>query len=207
MDITKDNSRHGTTTLGIVCTDGVILAADKRATMGNLVASKNVEKIISITDRIGMTTAGMVGDAQMLAKYLKAEMELYEVRRQTRVTMKAASTLLANILFGQRPYPFYVQLLLAGTDETGSHLYSLDPSGSAIEDRYTVTGSGSEFALGVIDDLYKEEMNVEAGLKVAYRALKSALARDAFTGDGMDVWIIDKNGTKKLKKHEIAKLA
>lgn len=207
MDITKDNSRHGTTTLGIVCTDGVILAADKRATMGNLVASKNVEKIISITDRIAMTTAGMVGDAQMLAKYLKAEMELYEVRRQNKVTLKAASTLLSNIMFGQRPYPFYVQLLLAGADETGFHLYSLDPSGSAIEDKYTVTGSGGEFALGVIDDLAKEDMNVEAGLKVAYHALKSALARDAFTGDGMDFWIMDKNGTKKLKKHEIAKLA
>jgi len=206
MNITEENSRHGTTTIGIVCTDGVILAADKRASMGYMIASKTVEKIIMITDKIAMTTAGMVGDAQMLARYLKAEMELYEIRRQRVINVKASATLLGNILFGQRPYPFYVQLLLAGYDETGGHLYSLDPSGSVIGDKYTSTGSGSVFAYGVLDDQYKEGMNVAEGKLVILKALKSAMARDIATGDGMDVWVINEKGITKLKKEEIAKI-
>jgi proteasome beta subunit len=205
MDITKENSRHGTTTLGLVCSGGVILAADKRASMGYMVASKTMDKILSITDKIAMTTAGLVGDAQMLAKYLKAEMELYEVRRQKRVNVKAAASLLSNIMFGQRPFPFYVQLLLAGADEKGYHLYSLDPSGSLIADRYTSTGSGSVFAFGVLEDKFKENMSVEEGIHVAVRAMKVALARDIATGDGIDIWLINNEGTRKLKKEEIEK--
>jgi len=206
MDIPNENSRHGTTTIGIICNDGVILAADKRASMGYMVASKTVEKILSITDRIAMTTAGLVGDAQMLAKYLKAEMELYEIRRQRRVSVKAAATLLSNILFGQRPYNFYVQLLLAGSDEDGYHLGSLDPSGSLLFDNYTSTGSGSVFAFGVLEDSYKEKMELKDGLKLALRSMKAALARDIATGDGIDIWVINEKGTKKLSKEEIQKI-
>jgi proteasome beta subunit len=206
MDITNENSRHGTTTIGLVCADGVILAADKRASMGYMIASRTVEKILPITDKIAMTTAGLVGDAQMLAKYLRAEMELYEVRRQREVTLKAAGTMLANILFGQRPYSFYVQLLLAGSDPTGYHLYSLDPSGSLIEDKYTSTGSGSVFAFGVLEDKFKENMPLKEALTVITRALKAALARDIATGDGMDIWLINDKGIKKYTKDEIEKV-
>lgn len=206
MDISKENSRHGTTTVGVVCTDGVILAADKRASMGYMVASKTVDKIISITDKIAMTTAGLVGDAQMLAKYLRAEMELYEIRRQKEVTLKAASTLLSNILFGQRPFPFYVQLLLAGADRNGHHLYSLDPSGSSIPDKYTSTGSGSVYALGVLEDQYKEGMNLAQGKVLAAKALRVALERDIATGNGINLWVITEKGTQKLTDEQIAKL-
>jgi len=100
--ISKDEMKHGTTTVGIVTKEGVVVAADKRATMGYLVAHKNVDKVVEITDRILMTTAGMVGDAQMLAKYLKAELELYEIRKNKKITVKAASTLLVNILYSNR---------------------------------------------------------------------------------------------------------
>ena len=163
MDLKEEQAKHGTTTVGLVCSDGIVLAAEKRATMGYLVAHKIVEKVIPITDKIAVTTAGFVGDAQMLAKYLRSEIELYEIRRQKRVNVKAAATLLANILFGNRMsiFPFYVQILLAGTDETGYHLFSLDPDGGNIEDKCVSTGSGSVIAYGVLEDKFKEGMPIK----------------------------------------------
>lgn len=205
MDITKDNSRHGTTTIGLVCADGVLLAADKRASMGYMVSSKTVNKVLPITDKIAITIAGLVGDAQMVGKYLRAEIELYEVRRQRKATVKSAATLLSNIMFGQRPFPFYVQLLIAGHDEKGSHLYSLDPSGSLIGDDYISTGSGSVFAYGVLEDKFKENLPLKDALHVVSRALRAALARDIATGEGMDIWLINGKGIKKFTKNEIEK--
>lgn len=206
MSISKEDGKHGTTTVGIVCSDGVVLAAEKRATMGYLVAHKIVDKVLPITDKIALTTAGMVGDAQMLAKYLKSEMELYEIRRQKKVTVKAASTLLANILFGNRPMPFYVQLLLGGADETGFHLFALDPDGGNIEDKVVSTGSGSVIAYGVIEDQYKEGLNLKEGVRVAARAIKAAMARDIASGESIDVYTITQNGISKVPKEEIIKL-
>lgn len=205
--ISKDEMKHGTTTVGIVTKEGVVVAADKRATMGYLVAHKNVDKVVEITDRILMTTAGMVGDAQMLAKYLKAELELYEIRKNKKITVKAASTLLANILYSNRfSIPFYVQLLLAGVDETGYHLYSLGPDGSNLEDKYISTGSGSVMAYGVLEDNYKDGISLKEGIYIAARAIKAAMARDIATGEGIDVYTITKKGISKVPKEEIQKI-
>ncbi|MCD6575968.1 MAG: archaeal proteasome endopeptidase complex subunit beta [Nanoarchaeota archaeon] len=205
--ISKDEMKHGTTTVGIVTKEGVVVAADKRATMGYLVAHKNVDKVVEITDRILMTTAGMVGDAQMLAKYLKAELELYEIRKNKKITVKAASTLLANILYSNRfSIPFYVQLLLAGVDETGYHLYSLGPDGSNLEDKYISTGSGSVMAYGVLEDNYKDGISLKEGIHIAARAIKAAMARDIATGEGIDVYTITKKGISKVPKEEIQKI-
>ena len=205
MSISMEDGKHGTTTIGIVCSDGVVLAAEKRATMGYLVAHKIVDKVIPITDKIAITTAGLVGDAQMLAKWLRSEMELYEIRKQKRVTVKAAATLLANILFGSRPMPFYVQLLIGGADDTGFHLFALDPNGGNIEDKVVSTGSGSVIAYGVIEDQYKEGISMKEGSRVAARAIKAAMARDIASGESIDVYTKTQNGTTKLTKEDIAK--
>lgn len=200
--------KKGTTTIGIVCKDGIVLAADKRASMGYLVAHKVTKKILKITDRIAMTVAGYVGDSQMLARYLRAEMQLYELTKGKKPSVKACSTLLAHILFANRMsfLPYYVQLLLAGYDESGFHLYSLDPDGGAIEDKYVSTGSGSVIAYGVLEDRYKEDMDLKEGIKVAIRALNAALKRDLATGDGISLFTITKSGIKEYKKEEIEKL-
>ncbi len=205
--ISKDEMKHGTTTVGLVTKEGVVVAADKRATMGYLIAHKNVDKVVEITNKILMTTAGMVGDAQMIAKYLKAELELYEIRKGRPITMKAASTLLANILYGNRfSVPFYVQLLLAGVDDSGYHLYSLGPDGSNLEDKFISTGSGSVMAYGVLEDNYKDGASLKEGVRIAARAIKAAMARDIATGEGIDVYTITEKGITKVPKDEIQKI-
>jgi proteasome beta subunit len=198
---------HGTTTVGIVCKDGVILAADKRASMGNLVAHNNTEKVLPITDRIVMTIAGGVGDAQILVRYLRSEMKAYEIGEKKKPTLKACVSLLSHILFNGKGYfPFYVQLLVAGADKHGYGLYSLDAGGGLLPDKYVSTGSGSPVAYGVLENTYKEDMLVEDGVKVAVKALSSAINRDVFTGDGVLVYIIDRKGYRKLDEELVKKL-
>lgn len=203
-----DKLKTGTTTVGIVCKDGVIVAADKKATMGYLVASKKFKKIFQITDNMAITTAGSVGDAQALVRLLKAEMRLYELQEKT-LTVKAASTLLANVLRSSYKsfIPELVQLTLAGYDDRGPQLYTLDPGGGVSdEDEYSFTGSGSVIAVGVLEDLFKKGMSIEEGKQVLIRALKAAKERDINTGGiGMDIAVITKKGiefssTEKIEK-------
>ena len=140
-----DNDKHlkGTTTVGIVCSDGVVLATEKRATMGNFIASKTAKKIYQIDDLVGMTTAGSVGDAQQLVRMISVESKLYKMRRQESITIKGLTTLLSNILGGQRYFPLMVQLLVGGVDKNGPAIFSLDAMGGNIEETKAVaTGSG-----------------------------------------------------------------
>jgi len=205
--LSKDEIKHGTTTVGIVTKEGVVVAAEKRATMGYLIAHKAVTKVVQITDRIAMTIAGMVGDAQMLSKYLKAELELYEIRHNKKVTVKAAASLMANILYSNRfTVPFYVQLLLAGVDDEGYHLFSLGPDGSNISDKYISTGSGSVMAYGVLEDKFKDGISLKEGVNIAARAIRAAMARDIASGGGVDVYTITKKGISKVPKDEIEKI-
>ena len=144
----------GTTTVGIVCKDGVVLASEKRATMGTFIATHEAKKIYQIDDFVGMTTAGAVGDAQQLVRIISAEARLYKVRRGEPMSVKAIATLLSNILSASKYFPFLVQLLVGGVDTKGPSIYSLDLLGGQIEERKVVaTGSGSPIAYGVLEDL------------------------------------------------------
>lgn len=203
----EDKIKTGTTTVGIQCSDAVVIAADKRATMGYLIANKNVTKIIEISDNIAVTIAGGVGDAQMLTKYLRSQMQLYEFRRKKKPTVKAAATLLSNILFGGKGgfFPYYVQMIMAGIDEKGHHLYTVGPDGSVLDDEYISTGSGSVIAYGVLEDNFKKNMSVSEAVGVAARAISAAIQRDVYTGNDMDVFVIDKDGIKQLEKKDIEK--
>ena len=202
--------KKGTTTVGIVCKDGVVLAAEKKATMGYLVASKEDVKIEKIMPHIAITESGMVGDIQALARYLRAESELFELTNRRRIPVKAAATLLSNILYQGRWsfFPYYVQLILAGYDDKGPGLFILSADGSRLEDKkFFATGSGSPMAFGVLEALYKEGMSVDDGKKLAVQAVKAAIERDiASGGKGIDVAIIDKNGFRMLKKEEVEKI-
>ncbi len=194
---------QGTTTIGIVCKEGVVLISDKRASLGNLVAHKVVKKTFEIDKHIGATIAGVVGDAQMLIKYARFEARLYRMRRGEEITTSAIANLLAYILSSYRLYPFIVQLLIAGYDRTGPRLFSLDPLGGIIEDKYVSTGSGSPIAYGILQAYYKDDLNLDEILELGARAMKASIERDVFTGDGIDIATITKEGFKLFSKEEV----
>lgn len=200
------NTLKGTTTVGITCKDGVVFATERRASMGNLVAHKVAEKIFKIDDHIGATIAGSVADAQTLMKYISAEVVLYKMRNGEKMSIESASALASNILHSSRFYPYFVQTLLGGVDDTGAKIYSLDPAGGMIEDKYISTGSGSPFAYGVLEDRYSDDIYVEEGVEIAIRAIKSAMERDTFSGNGILVAIInEEDGFKMLAEEEVKK--
>ena len=178
----------GTTTVGIVCKDGVVLASESRATMGNFIASTTAQKIYQIADRVGLTTAGVVGDAQSIVRMIQVESRLYNMQRGEPMTVKATTSLLSNVLASRRYFPFMVQLLLGGFDKKRPQLFSLDALGGQIEEQKIVaTGSGSPTAYGVLEALYDPEMEIEEGAKLGVKAIHNAMKRDSASGDIIQV--------------------
>ena len=201
----EEHLLKGTTTIGLVCKDGVVLATEKRATAGNLIANKATQKLFKIDQNIGMTVAGLVGDAQTLARYLKAEVSLYRLRRSAPLSAEGAATLLANILSGNRFYPYYAWLILGGTDAKGGHIFSVDPAGGCIEDRFVSVGSGSPFAYGIVEEGYTRDMSTSDGVDLALRGLTAAMRRDSASGDGYLAHIITAKEYRELSDDEINK--
>jgi len=199
--------KTGTTTVGLICKDGTVLASEKRSTLGYLVASKESVKIFPIEDHIGMTIAGASGDAQALIRYMKAECKLFNIQNQRKISVKGAATLLANILQSGRWtfLPYMVQLIIGGFDDSGPSIYTLDAIGSAEEERkFFSSGSGSPIALGVLENKYKKGISTEEGVELAVSAIKAAIERDiASGGNGIDVAVINKDGFKLLEKEKI----
>jgi proteasome beta subunit len=199
-------SMKGTTTVGLVFSSGVILATEKRATMGYMIASKKAKKVYQVADRIGMTTAGGVGDAQQLARILTVECNLYQIRRSRPITVGATATLLSNYLNQNRYFPYYVQLLIGGIDESGPGVYSVDAMGGATkEEEIVATGSGSPMAYGVLEDRFVPQMSEDAAIDLAIRALKSAMKRDAGSGEGIHIVVITKDKYEELNEDKLKK--
>lgn len=197
----------GTTTVGVIADSAVVLGADRKATMGYLVSSKHFPKILQLDERLAMTTAGVVGDAQALARYIKAELRLYEFNESSKAPVKNAAVLVSNILYSRRVFPYIVQLVIGGYDKK-PRLFSLDLSGGLAEEKeYFATGSGSVIAFGVLEDKFKPDLPVEEAKKLVARAVSAATKRDiASGGDGIDVVVIDSKGYKMLGDDEIKKL-
>jgi proteasome beta subunit len=196
----------GTTTVGIVFEDGVVLATEKRAPMGYMIASKKAKKVYQIADRIGMTIAGGVGDAQQVARVMTVECSLYNIRRGRAMSVAAASTLLSNILNNNRYYPYYVQLLVGGYDDSGPGLYSVDAMGGATrEEEIVATGSGSPMAYGVLEDRFTKGMKRKDAVSLAVRAVRAAMKRDAGSGEGVHVVIITKDEYFEVPEDQLPK--
>jgi len=196
----------GTTTIGLAAKEGVVLVSDKRATMGTLIAHKYVNKSFIVDKHLAATVAGAVGDAQALIRWMRSEAKLYRMRKGEEIGVKAIATLMGNVLFYQRYFPYIVQLIIGGVDKTGARLFSLDPLGSSIEDKVISTGSGSPYAYGVLEDAYSENMSIDEAVRVGLRAMRAALERDAMSGNGIDVVKITKEGAVKLSREEIDKI-
>lgn len=201
----KEHLKKGTTTVGIVCKDGVVMATEHRATGGTMIMHKKTQKLFKIDDNIGMTVAGLVGDAQLLTRVLLAEVELYKLKRNGTISIKAAATLMANILSSSRYFPYWVGLLIGGLDNEGGHVYSLDAVGGSIPDNFVSVGSGSPFAYGVLEDHYHDNLNVSEGADLAIRALVAAMKRDSASGDGIDLAVITPKEYKQYTEDEIKK--
>lgn len=198
-------TKTGTTTLGITCKDGVVVATETRATMGTLIAHKETKKLYKIDEHLALCTAGLVGDLQTLARYLNAEANLYRLKRDSKMPVKSAATLMSNILNQRKFYPYYVQLILAGYDSTGGYVYSLDAAGGAIPDKYTSGGSGSPYVFGVLEDLYKDDITCDEGIDIAIRAIHAAKSRDSASGGLTNIAVISKDGFKELSQDDIKK--
>lgn len=190
----------GTTTIGVVCKDGVILASDTRVTMGFYVAHKFGKKIYKIDEHLGMTIAGTVADAQRVVDIITANAQLYRINIGRPMPVSSAARMTANLLFSARG--LQTQVLIGGVDETGAHVFSLDPFGSLTEEKCVATGSGSPIAYGVLEDKYKEGVYVEEFLSTIIKAVNSAMKRDAASGNNYNVTIIDKKGYRELTDKE-----
>ena len=202
--------KTGTTTVGLVCKDGVCLATDKRATGGLFVASKTAEKLNQIQPYLFMTIAGGVADAQYLIELLKAETNLYNLKKDKQISVKSAANLLSNILFNNRGL-FQVGLILGGyTKDEGPELFDIGGLGSLLPDKFCSVGSGSPYAIGVLESKYTEDLTVEQGMKICAGAVRSAIIRDIASGNGIDVVGITKDGfTRKfypIEKDPLAEL-
>jgi len=184
----------GATTIGVVCRDGAILASEKRVAYGYLIVSKGVKKVFKITDQIGAACAGLVGDMQILVREVEAQANLYSMDVGRRISVRSAAKLMANILFNRRYAPLITQTIVAGLDEEGPSLYVLDVLGSVISDKYAVVGSGTELAMGVLEEGYKDDMKLKDAKELVTRSIKSAISRDVMSGDGIDFLIINKEG-------------
>lgn len=184
----------GATTIGAVFHDGVILASEKRVAYGYLIVSKGVKKVFKITDQIGAACAGLVGDMQILTREVEAQANLYSMDVGRKVSVRSAAKLMANILFNRRYAPLITQTIVGGLDEEGPSLYVLDVLGSLIPDKYAAVGSGTELAMGVLEEGYKEGMKLKEIKDLVTRSIKSAISRDVMSGDGIDFLIITKDG-------------
>jgi proteasome beta subunit len=198
----------GTTTIGVVCRDGVILGTDTRATMGTYIASKRAKKVYQIAGNLAMTIAGGVAVAQKVVEILKVNSRLYELEKNRPMPVGSAARLVSNLLFQNREVgmPLPMQALVGGFDETGPHVFNLDPYGSLIEEKMVSTGSGSPFAYGVLEAEFSENSSVQEMLPVVVRAVDAAMKRDVNSGDSFDVAVIDGSGFRELTLEEKQKV-
>jgi proteasome beta subunit len=193
---------RGTTTIGVTCKDGVIMASDTRVTMGYYVAHKHGKKVYRIDDHLAMTIAGTVADAQRVVDILIANAQLYKINSGRPISVSSAARFIANLMFSTRYVPLQTEALIGGVDESGPHIFRLDPFGTLTEEKCVSTGSGSPVAYGILEDKYKEEQSIAEVLPVVIKAVDAAMKRNVGTGDSFNVSVIDNKGYRELTEKE-----
>ena len=188
---------QGATTIGLVCKDGVVLASEKRVSWGRMVMSRSGKKVFKLTPNIGLAFAGLVSDMQALAREAGAYATLFKLENNRPIPVRAMAKLISNILFQRRLFPLLMETVVGGVDEEGAAVYVLDPVGSVIPDKFVSAGSGAPIAMGLLEANYKEGVDLEAGAELALQAIKSAVARDVVSGDGVDMLLIKADGVEE----------
>jgi proteasome beta subunit len=204
----KHAIKTGTTTLGIVCADGIIIAADKRTTLGGqIIVDRKTDKVVQIVDNIVITTAGMASTVERLAKVVRAELKLLEVKTNRKVTVKETANLLLNMNYwGIRQFGEWelAHFLVGGKDATGYHLFEVSADGTLKDhDEYAATGSGCVFVWPIIEQKYKKSITIQEGIKLAVEAINAAQLRDTASGSGFDVWTVTADGLKRVITRDI----
>jgi proteasome beta subunit len=201
-----EDTKTGTTTVGVIGKDCVILAADQRAVMGHI-ADKGVVKVYPLTDFVGVTIAGTVGDSLALIRFLRAQANLYEIERETKITPNALASLLSNVLNNNRYYPFIFQPILGGMNKT-PELFEITPYGGVMrKDNYAITGSGTTFAMTTLDNEFKENLAEPEAIALAVKAVSAAKNRDIYSGgESVTVIVIDKKGYRLIDRKEIDRI-
>ena len=184
----------GATTIGLVFDGGIILASEKRVTYGTMIMSKTGKKVFKITDKIGAACAGLVSDMQILTREVEAQAKLFSLDAKRPMTVKAAAKVMSNVLFNRRMIPLIIQTIVGGIDDDGPALYVLDVLGSLLPDNYSAVGTGAQMATGVLEQGYSNKMNQKYAKDLVLKAIKSAVRRDAMSGNGIDLLVITKEG-------------
>ena len=200
---------HGTTTVGIKATDGVVLCADMRASAGYFIANNNTMKIQKIDQHAGLTLAGGVADAQNIVDILRYHANVHRIQKQDSIPIRSLARLCSLIFHQNRGYPFMADILVGGYTNDGPSLFNIDMFGSVEDKSFVTTGSGSPVAYGLLEEEYKDNLTVEDAKKIALRAVKSAIVRNIGTGDGINIAVMDKDGFRLLpdeQKTSIIKL-
>lgn len=187
----------GATTVGVVCSDGVILASEKRVSYGYMVMSRVGKKVFTLSDKIGAACAGLVSDMQILVREVAAYASLFKLDVGRPISVRSAAKVMSTLLFSRRLVPLITQTIVGGMDDDGGSLYVLDVLGSVIPDKFAAVGSGAEIAVGVLEQGYKENMTMKEGKDLVTRAVKSAISRDIMSGDGVDFLYITKEGMEE----------
>ena len=198
--------KTGTTTLGIICKDGIVMAADKRATAGNFIAAKDVEKVLQLTENVALTFAGSVSDVQIFMKLLRSELNLRNIKSNRMSTIKEAANLSARMVYeGARQYfSSMTHILLGGYDKMGTHLYEIYADGSIMEVKdFISSGSGSPMVFGILENSYKDTLTVKEAEELAVRAISASIQRDSASGNGIDVLIVSKDGIRKSIQRKV----
>ena len=187
----------GAVGVAIKCKDGVVLGNDRRATWGYTVTNKSTQKVFKITDYIGLTCYGLIGDFQILVRILRAQANLYELETGERISTRSMGKLVSNYLYSRKMAPLYTNLVIAGMDEDGPKLYTLDAIGSLMEDDYGTAGTGMLLSIGILEAEFKKDMTIAAGEKLVEKAIRNSISRDAMTGNGIDILTFTKAGSKE----------
>jgi proteasome beta subunit len=184
----------GATAVGITYNDGVLLAAEKRVSYGNFVVNKNTKKTFNVTDHVGAACAGMVADMQVLVRQVSALSKIRKLETRRNVEPNSVAKLMSVIMFERRYFPLLTQVVVGGVTTGKPEIYTLDPLGSVLPDRYAAVGTGAAMALGVMDAEFNENLDEEKATNLALKSIRSSIQRDSASGDGIDILIINKNG-------------
>lgn len=189
----------GATAVGITYDGGVVFASEKRIAYGNFLVSKTTKKTFQLTPKVGATCAGLVADMQILALQISALAKIRKMELKREIPPNTIAKMMSNMMYERRYFPLLTQVIVGGV--VGEPvIYTLDPLGSVLPDNYAAVGTGAEMALGVLDPQFKENMSEKEAIELAKKAVKSATMRDSFSGDGIDVLVINNEGIKEFSE-------
>ncbi|MBX4212477.1 hypothetical protein KW787_03435 [Candidatus Pacearchaeota archaeon] len=209
-EISKNIMHSGTSLVGIVTKDGIVLGGDRRSTAGSIVMSKTSQKVVKVNDYVAVAGTGVASDIDLAQRVFGAELKLKQLKTKSRPTVKEAAN-----LFGMMSYrnirtpamiPSIVGTLLAGFDEDGTvSLYTIEPAGGVykVEDYDANFSSGMPYILGLLERSWKKDLTLKEAVEMAKESLKASTQRDVASGNGIDVFTITKDGIKHVVSEQI----